>query len=147
MEQPEFHRRSLPEHLYEDTAMLKFALPIVALTAACNMVGSPAVSGDIPNALVGAWGMNLADCKNDAAAKGLVRISGSELKYYEARGTLTAVIEETPTRLVGEFAFEGEGQTWKRQMVLDVQDGGQTLITREYGAGAIPGAQKYSRCP
>ena len=91
--------------------------------------------------------MNLADCKNDAAAKGLVRISGSELKYYEARGTLTAVIEETPTRLVGDFAFEGEGQAWKRQMILDVQDEGQTLITREYGAGAIPGVQKYSRCP
>lgn len=127
--------------------MLKFALPILVLTAACNMVGSPAVSGNIPEALVGAWGMNLADCKNDAAAKGLVRISDTTLKYYEARGTLTGTIDQSPTRIVGDFAFEGEGQTWQRQMVLDVQDDGRTLITREYGPGAVPGVLRYSRCP
>lgn len=127
--------------------MLKYALPILALTAACNMVGTSAVSDNMPKALLGTWGMNLADCKDDAAAKGLVRISDTTLKYYEARGTLTGTIDRTPTRFVGDFAFEGEGQTWQRQLVLDVQDGGQTLITRDYGPGAIPGAQKYSRCP
>ena len=127
--------------------MLRFALPILALTAACTVAGTPAVSDGIPTALVGAWGMNVEDCKDDAAAKGLVRISEQKLRYYEARGTLTSIIEQSPTRIVGDFAFEGEGQTWQRQMILDVQDDGNTLITREYGAGAIPGAQKYTRCP
>ena len=46
----------------------------------------------------------------------------------------------------GMFAFEGEGMNWIRDMTLDVQDDGQTLIRREYGLDAAPGPIRYRRC-
>ena len=78
--------------------------------------------------------------------KGLLTITPTTLKFYESIGVLGAISERTDTRLRAAFAFEGEGMKWNRDMTLDVQDGGKTLIRREYGDDAAPGPFKYSRC-
>lgn len=101
----------------------------------------------IPAAIQGRWGMVPADCdpaRDDA--KGLLTIGPSKLQFYESVGTLTTIEEASDTRVRASFAFTGEGMTWQRDETLDVQDGGQTLIRREYGEDAAPGPFRYSKC-
>tara|TARA_R110000787_G_scaffold94875_2_gene197766 strand:+ start:188 stop:709 length:522 start_codon:yes stop_codon:yes gene_type:complete len=111
-------------------------------------VAAPADMGNsIPSIIRGRWGMAPADCTSTHGdAKGLLEISGTTLNFYESRGTLGAIKEFEPTRIRAMFAFEGEGMNWIRDMTLDVQDDGQTLIRREYGLDAAPGPIRYRRC-
>jgi hypothetical protein len=107
----------------------------------------PSAEATIPSPLQGRWGLTPADCTSTRGdAKGLLIISGNELRFYESRGTLGNVAERDDSRIVADFSFMGEGQTWQRRMVLDGQDSGKTLVRREYGEGAMPGAFKYQRC-
>ena len=88
-----------------------------------------------------------ADCdpsRDDA--KGLVTIDATTLEFYESVATLKAVEESTATRLRGSFEFMGEGMTWQLDMVLDLQDGGATLIRREFGDDAAPVPSRYAKC-
>lgn len=102
---------------------------------------------DLPADLHGRWGMVAADCEQGRAdAKGLLVIGPRSLEYYESVGTLAKLAEMEPTRIRGEFDFMGEGMEWDRDLVLDVQDDGQTLIAREYGDDAAPGLLRYSKC-
>ena len=108
--------------------------------------GTPAPT-DIPAAMHGRWGLVPADCdpaRDDA--KGLLTIGAGKLEFYESVGTLDTIMEAEPTRIRAAFEFEGEGMTWDREVVLDVQDGGKTLIRREYGEDAAPGPFRYAKC-
>ena len=108
--------------------------------------GSPAAQ-TIPVALQGRWGLVPADCTSTRGdAKGLLAIDATTLKFYESRGTIGAIKERSDTRLRAGFYFTGEGMNWTRDEVLDVQDGGKTLIRREYGQDAAPGPFKYKKC-
>lgn len=108
--------------------------------------GTPAPT-EIPEAMRGRWGLVAADCTSTRGdAKGLLEIDAGRLRFYESVGTLDTVMDAEPTRLRATFDFEGEGMTWEREIVLDVQDGGSTLIRREYGEDAAPGPFRYSRC-
>lgn len=101
----------------------------------------------IPAAIQGRWGLVPADCTSTRGdAKGLLTVEPALLRFYESRGTLKAVKEATDTRIRASFEFSGEGMTWQRDETLDVQDGGKTLIRREYGDDAQPGPFKYARC-
>ena len=101
----------------------------------------------IPAALQGRWGMVPADCTSTRGdAKGLLKIDGKTLEFYESVGTLGEVKEQSATRLRATFAFTGEGMNWSRDEVLDVQDNGKTLVRREYGEDASPEPFKYSKC-
>lgn len=101
----------------------------------------------IPAALRGRWGLVPADCTSTRGdAKGLLAISDTQLSFYESRGTLRDLVESDSSRIVADFDFMGEGQTWQRRMVLDAQDGGDTLVRRDYGEDAMPGALRYQRC-
>ncbi|WP_182466817.1 hypothetical protein [Sphingomonas gilva] len=101
----------------------------------------------IPAQLRGRWGLTPADCTSTRGdAKGLLRINRDTLRFYESRGTLARVIERDRSRIVAEFAFTGEGQTWTRRVLLDGQDRGRTLVRREYGEDAMPGALRYRKC-
>ena len=105
------------------------------------------VPGEIPAEMRGRWGLVPADCEPGRAdAKGLLTISADKLEFYESVGTLSSVSEAEPTRIRASFEFEGEGMTWQRDATLDVQDGGKTLIRREYGEDAAPGPFKYTKC-
>ena len=107
---------------------------------------SPAAT-TIPSAIQGRWGLVAADCEAGRAdAKGLLTISATKLQFYESVGTLAAIEEAGDTRVRANFDFTGEGMTWKREVVLDVQDAGKTLIRREYGDDAAPGAFRYTKC-
>ena len=102
----------------------------------------------IPAAAQGRWGMVPADCTSTRGdAKGLMMVGDKSIKFYESRATLSAVKDSSPTRIEATFAFEGEGMQWTRDLTMDVQDGGKTLIRREYGVDAQPGPLKYTRCP
>ena len=101
----------------------------------------------IPAALRGRWGLVQADCTSTRGdAKGLLTISDTQLRFYESRGTLRDIAESDASRLVADFDFMGEGQTWQRRMILDAQDGGETLIRREQGADAMAGPLRYRKC-
>lgn len=122
----------------------------------------------IPAAIQGRWGMVALECQAAGAAKtgkcapdavpadctttlgdakGLLEIDATSLKFYESRGTLAEVAESDSSRIRANFDFSGEGMTWQRDEVLEAQDGGKTLVRREYGEGALPGTFLYKRCP
>jgi hypothetical protein len=108
--------------------------------------GTPAPT-DIPAVMRGRWGLVAADCdpsRDDA--KGLLAIGADKLEFYESVGTLDTIMEAEPARIRAAFDFEGEGMTWEREIVLDLQDDGKTLIRREYGEDAAPGPFRYSKC-
>ena len=121
--------------------------PIVAESAAVPVETAPSEAG-IPAAAQGRWGLVPADCTSTRGdAKGLLTIDATTLKFYESRGTLGRIADRSNTRLRATFAFSGEGMTWTRDELLDVQDAGKTLVRREYGEDAAPGPFKYPRCP
>jgi len=109
--------------------------------------GETSAPTEIPAVIQGRWGMVAADCEPGRDdAKGLLTITAGKLEFYESVGTLDAITESAPTRIRASFQFEGEGMTWQRDMVLDVQDEGATLIRREYGDDAAPGPIRYAKC-
>ena len=108
--------------------------------------GTPAPT-EIPAAIRGRWGMVPGDCTSTRGdAKGLLTITAGKLQFYESVGTLDTIMEAEPTRIRAAFDFEGEGMTWQREVVLDAQDAGATLIRREYGEDAEPGPFRYAKC-
>ncbi len=101
----------------------------------------------IPAAVRGRWGLVAADCTSTKGdAKGLLTIDAANLRFYESHGELARIREKDATRIVADYKFSGEGMEWDRLMVLDVQDGGKTLIRRDYGEGAAAGPMRYRRC-
>jgi hypothetical protein len=44
------------------------------------------------------------------------------------------------------FDFTGEGMEWEREMTLTLENGGETLVRREYGDDAAPEPLEYTRC-
>ena len=108
--------------------------------------GAPADSS-IPAALQGRWGLVPADCTSTRGdAKGLLRIDGTTLEFYESVGKLTSATSRSDTSLRGTFAFTGEGMNWNREVELVATDNGKTLTRSEYGADALPAPLKYSKC-
>ena len=108
--------------------------------------GTPAPT-EIPAAMRGRWGLVRGDCTSTRGdAKGLLTITADKLQFYESVGTLDTIMEAEPARVRATFDFEGEGMAWEREIVLDVQDGGATLIRRDYGDDAAPGPLRYAKC-
>jgi hypothetical protein len=121
------------------------AAPTTAATP--GPAASPDTGAGIPAALHGRWGLVPADCASTRGDnKGLLTITADTLRFYESVGTLGKVAERGAGRIIADFAMTGEGQSWTRRMVLDVEDNGQTLVRREQGADAMPGALRYRRC-
>ena len=101
----------------------------------------------IPTAIRGRWGLVEADCEPGRDdAKGLLTITADKLDFYESVGTLDSVDEAGANRIRADFDFTGEGMTWERDIALELEDGGQTLVRREYGEGAAAEAFRYSKC-
>ena len=108
--------------------------------------GTPAPT-ELPAALRGRWGLVSADCTSTRGdAKGLLTITADQLEFYESVGTLDTIMDAGPNRVRATFDFQGEGMTWQREVVLDAQDDGATLVRREYGEGAAPGPFRYAKC-
>ncbi len=120
------------------------ATALLGLAACVPVVGDE--EAGIPTRLQGNWALTALDCEGGAAAKGLMRVGETTVQFYESRAVLGEVHERDDSRIRASFAFEGEGQTWQSDMVLDGQDGGDTLIRRTYGNTDLPGPLKYTRC-
>lgn len=130
-----------------DTATAEATPAAVPLPEDTALVSPVAAAATIPTAIQGRWGMVPADCEPSRAdAKGLLAIDGNKLEFYESVGTLGEIEEASDTRIRADFDFTGEGMTWERDVVLEVQDNGATLIRREYGDDAAPGPFRYSKC-
>lgn len=105
------------------------------------------VATAIPSALRGRWGLVPKDCTSQLGdAKGLLTVSASQLKFYESVAKLGKVQSAGDDRLRASFRYSGEGMTWTQDVVLEAQDGGKTLVRRDYGPDAQPGPLKYTRC-
>ena len=101
----------------------------------------------IPLSAQGRWGLVPADCTStNGDNKGLVVIDATSLKFFESRATLGAIKDVDDDGIRATFAFTGEGQTWTRDIELDVEDQGKTLIRKETGQDAISTPLKYTRC-
>lgn len=101
----------------------------------------------IPQEVQGRWGLVPADCTTTLGDdKGLLTIGPDALKFYESHAKLGTIAERSDTRIRATFAFSGEGMEWTQDVVLEAQDGGKTLIRRDYGPDAAPGPFKYTRC-
>jgi hypothetical protein len=107
-----------------------------------------AAATEIPAAIRGRWGLVAADCEPGRDdAKGLLTVTADKLEFYESVGTLREIEEASATRIRASFDFEGEGMTWQRDGLLEVQDGGDTLVRRESGGiDAAPGPFRYTKC-
>ena len=130
----------------EDTPPVATAMPTASPTTT-PAAGATTADPSIPGAIQGRWGLVAADCTSTRGdAKGLLTIDATTLKFYESRGTLGEIADRSDTRLAAKFAFSGEGMTWSRDVTLDVQDGGKTLVRTESGVDAEPGPFTYRRC-
>ena len=137
-----------PEPSASEAALPTLAVPSPGATPAEPSVIDTPTATQIPAALQGRWGLVPNDCdpsRDDA--KGLLTIGPDSLRFYESRAILDMIKESNDSRIRASFQFTGEGMTWTRDEVLDVQDGGKTLVRREYGEDAAPGPLRYSRCP
>jgi len=110
--------------------------------------GVPAAAKSIPEGMRGRFGLVPADCTATRGDdKGLLTVGPNSLKFYESVALLRDVGESTATHLKAHFAYSGEGMEWTRNAVLDLTDGGRTLILEEFGDDAVPGPRTYTRCP
>lgn len=106
----------------------------------------------IPAAIRGRWALDPADCpKRPGTDLTVLVIDAANLRFHESHGELARVRERDASRIVADYRFSGEGMEWNRLMVLDAQNGGQTLIRRDYGEGAAgegaaAGPMRYTRC-
>lgn len=131
-----------PDPLSPDEAM-----PAEEPTVEASDIAEALPGAVIPVALQGRWGLVPADCTTTRGDdKGLIKVNEKTIKFYESFATLGAIKETTPTRLRATFAYEGEGMEWSRDLTMDVQDNGRSLVLREYGDDAPPGPRKYTRC-
>lgn len=96
----------------------------------------------IPAAIQGRWGLTPADCEPGRSdAKGLLTISGGDIRFYESRGTPGTSIETGPMAISGNFNFTGEGQSWSKYVSLKLQN--QELVRTERNPVA---SYTYARC-
>lgn len=121
--------------------------PAETASSSPTVSASPAVASTIPIAAQGRWGLVPKDCTSKLGDnKGLITISSTNIRFYESAGKLGAIAERSDTGIRAVFAFTGEGMEWNREMILDLKDGGKTLIRRENGEGAASGPLQYTRC-
>jgi hypothetical protein len=99
-------------------------------------------SGRIPAALHGRWALSPGDCTSTRGdAKGLLIVSGDTLKFYEAQAKPAGDIKTSGTSASGDFAFTGEGTSWKKYEVLELQK--NKLVRTESSPMA---SYTYARC-
>ena len=82
-----------------------------------------AAPGKIPASLHGRWGMTPADCTSTRGdAKGLLIVSADGLKFYESVAKPAGELKTSGASASGDFAFTGEGRTWKKYEALEIQN-------------------------
>lgn len=99
-------------------------------------------AADFPAALIGRWGMSPADCvSTHGDAKGLLVIGRGDMRFHESRAVPVGNIETSSDFLSGDFAFEGEGMTWRKFQSLQLRE--RRLVRTESSPMAT---YTYARC-
>lgn len=99
-------------------------------------------AASIPATLHGRWGLTPADCTSTRGdAKGLLVVSGSELRFYESRAVPARNVSTSSDSIGADFAFTGEGQTWTKFQTLALDD--EKLVRTESSPMA---SFTYARC-
>jgi hypothetical protein len=93
-------------------------------TSANESSAQSTVSRSIPAAMHGRWALTPADCTSTRGdAKGLLIVSADQLKFYESVGRPAGELKTSPDSATGDFAFTGEGMSWKKYEALELQSG------------------------
>ena len=93
-------------------------------TSADEASAQSTVSRSIPAAMHGRWALTPADCTSTRGdAKGLLIVSAHQLKFYESVGKPAGQLETSADSASGDFAFTGEGMSWKKYEALELQGG------------------------
>jgi hypothetical protein len=96
----------------------------------------------IPASFQGRWALSPADCTSTRGDnKGLLTVAADKLTFYEARAIPAGSLKQTEDSVSGDFNFTGEGQTWKRYQVLELQN--SKLVRTESSPMA---SYTYARC-
>jgi hypothetical protein len=114
--------------------------------AAASPTGAPpaamAASQPVPAALQGRWGLTPADCTSTRGdAKGLLAITGGELRFYESRAVPAPGVQADASSISGNFHFTGEGQAWTRYEALK-RNGDKLTRTENNPAASFT----YAKC-
>lgn len=107
-------------------------------------VGDPAAPANskIPASLHGRWGLTPGDCTSTRGdAKGLMIVAADNLKFYESSARPSGNLKTSANSASGDFAFTGEGMTWKKYQALELQSG--KLVRTESDPMA---SYTYARC-
>ena len=98
--------------------------------------------GKIPASMHGRWGLTPGDCTSTRGdAKGLMIVADDNLKFYESSARPPNDMKISANSASGDFAFTGEGMTWKKYQTLEVQEG--KLVRTESDPMA---SYTYARC-
>jgi hypothetical protein len=101
-----------------------------------------AAATPIPAALQGRWGLTPADCTSPLGdAKGLLIVSGGELRFYESRAVPSAGVQTDSLSISGNFSFTGEGQSWTKYETFERQK--DKLVRTETNPAA---SYTYAKC-
>ena len=100
------------------------------------------VASKIPASLHGRWGLTPEDCTSTRGdAKGLLIVSGDGLKFYESLGKPAGTLKTSADSASGDFAFTGEGMSWKKYEAQQLQE--NKLVRTESSPMA---SFTYARC-
>lgn len=124
-------------------AQANVIVPEVAANEANDVAAEPRLtSTTIPSVLHGRWGLTPEDCTSTRGdAKGLLIVSPDQLKFYESVGKPAGELKISADSASGDYVFSGEGMTWKKYQVLEIQSG--KLVRTESGPMA---SYTYARC-
>jgi len=97
---------------------------------------------ELPAAFRGRWGLVPADCTStNGDNKGLMTVEADRLTFYESRAKVARIENVSPTAVKAHLEFSGEGQTWRQDTPLTLDDQGKTL-TRVADGQTL----RYARC-
>jgi len=106
---------------------------------------SPRPLDAFPVPFQGRWGMVAEDCDPARSdAKGLMTLTADAARFYESRGAVSALTAVGRDQIRASLALTGEGQSWRRDTLFTLVDGGRTLIREETTPA---GSFRYTKCP
>lgn len=119
------------------TAFASLSLGL-ALGLTSGLTAAPLAA--IPDRFHGTWDDVACDCSTNSDA--LLRISASEMRFYESVSKITKVEADGDAIIVTTLS-SGEGETWESALRLSIT--GDTLSMKVVGAAWGPFERK--RCP
>lgn len=116
---------------------------------------APSANPTIPAPLQGSWLLvdgsvaptTAAPCPSAGEAAGkLIDISPNAIGFFETRAILDSVLESSASTIHARYREQVGDTVSVRELVLEAQDGGRILVTRDLDAGADAGPMRYERC-